>query len=181
MQTQDTTKDGPLPNAGETAKNAGRPRKVYPWSPESPKQDMATDYGNWLDQMQFGSDGSEHPWHYWSTLTFAEERTSRAVRKAVTGHLERIGADRAFWGMESGKVNGRLHAHALLHFRTELSGDHTMPVGVPRAEHIYRDWFKRHGRAHVDRFEKGKGAAHYVSKYVTKRLCDYDFYVHGLN
>lgn len=122
-------------------------------------------FGNWLDTLQLDDEGClAKPWHYWSTLTFAEERTERAIRRAIEAHLERCQVSRSFWGIESGRVNGRLHGHALYHFGG----------AVPSAKSIWNDWFSRHGRAHVDTFERGKGATHYVSKYVSKDLADYD-------
>lgn len=123
-------------------------------------------FGDWLDRLQYDDAGElEHEWDYWATWTFREQRTDRAVRRAIESHLERIGVSRAFWGMESGKVNGRLHGHGLLHFARQIP---------PQAKDIWQDWFKRHGRAHVDQFEQKKGASHYVSKYVSKDLADYD-------
>lgn len=123
-------------------------------------------FGKWLNQIQYDESGNlAKPWHYWTTWTFREERTARSIRRAIEAHLERISVSHAFWGIESGKVNGRLHGHGLLHF------DRQIP---PQAEAIWDDWFQRHGRAHVDEFDQDKGAAHYVSKYVGKSLADYD-------
>lgn len=129
----------------------------------------ADEFGSWLNRLQYcDQDPSKEltaPWDYWTTWTFREPRTSRAIRRAIEAHIERIGASRAFWGIEAGKVNGRLHGHGLLHFARQIP---------PQAEAIWKDWFKRHGRAHVDEFDQEKGATHYVSEYVSKRLADYD-------
>lgn len=112
--------------------------------------------GEWLDDME---------WDYWATWTFREPRSARSIRRAVEAHIDRIGASRAFWGIESGKVNGRLHVHGLLHFSRQIP---------PQAEAIWQDWHQRHGRAHIDQYDSDSGAAHYVSKYVTKDIADYD-------
>jgi len=132
----------------------------------------ASAFGPWLNSIQYDGHDPEgeltRPWHYWGTLTFREERSRKAVRRAIEGHLARCSASRAFWGIEAGKVSGRLHGHALYHF------DRQIP---PQAEAIWEDWWTidgARGRAHIDRFEQEKGATHYVSKYVTKRLADYD-------
>jgi len=151
-------------------------RRRYNWSPEKRPDDLPGIYGTWLDSMQ---EGGAYPWHYWTTYTFQLEPTARAIRRHVTRHLDRIGVARAFWGMEAGKVNGRLHAHALLHFREGMSGDPEDRVGVPPKERIWHDWHRLHGRAHVAVYESGKGAAHYVAKYVTKQLADYDMHIRG--
>jgi hypothetical protein len=116
----------------------------------------ADELGDWLDSMD---------WHYWATWTFRDKRSARSIRRAVEAHIDRIGASRAFWGIESGKVNGRLHAHGLLYFSRQIP---------PQAEAIWRDWHQRHGRAHVDKYKDDCGAAHYLSEYVTKDIADYD-------
>lgn len=125
----------------------------------------ANEFGSWLDRIQYEEGQLEVPWQYWSTLTFEKELTERGTRRAIEAHLGRLDVSRAFWGMEAGKVNGRLHGHALYRFNQFIP---------PSAEAIWRDWFDRHGRAHVDEFDQEKGATHYVSKYVSKSLSDYD-------
>lgn len=129
-------------------------------------------FGPWLNSLQYRkqdpSDELVRPWHYWGTLTFREERSSKAVRRAIESHLSRCNVSLAFWGIEAGKVSGRLHGHALYHF------DRQIP---PQAESIWEDWWTvdgARGRAQIDQFEQEAGATHYVSKYVTKKLADYD-------
>jgi hypothetical protein len=132
----------------------------------------AAAFGPWLNRLQYEdrdpTSDLVKPWHYWGTLTFREERSRSSIRRHIQGHLARCGVSRAFWGVEAGKVSGRLHGHALYHF------DRQIP---PQAKSIWEDWWTvegARGRAHVDQFEQEKGATHYVSKYVTKDLADYD-------
>ena len=128
--------------------------------------DAGETFGEWLERMQYDESGNLiKPWHYWTTWTFRGERTPRSIRRAIEAHLDRISVSRAFWGVESGSVNGRLHGHGLLHFSRQVP---------PQAEAIWEDWFQRHGRAHVDQFEQDEGGSHYVSKYVSKEIADYD-------
>lgn len=132
---------------------------------------LSGQWGDWLDSLQYDELGElARPWTYWGTLTRADPLTARGWRRAVEGHIERVRPSHAFWGVESGRVNGRLHAHILYGYNLEddLYG------GVVPADKIWDDWYRRHGRAHVDAFEQERGAAHYVSKYVTKDLGDYD-------
>lgn len=124
----------------------------------SSRFEAADALGDWLDRME---------WDYWATWTFEEPRSARSIRRAVEAHLKRVNASRAFWGIESGKVNGRMHAHGLLYFSRQIP---------PQAKAIWRDWYGRHGRAHIDEFDDDGGAAHYVSEYVTKDIADYDVY-----
>jgi hypothetical protein len=39
---------------------------------------------------------------------------------------------------------------------------------------MWEVWFKKYGRAKVVTYEPGKGATHYLTKYVTKELCGWD-------
>jgi hypothetical protein len=74
--------------------------------------------------------------------------------------------------METGKF-GRRHAHILYEFADfGESGFY-----VPPAQFLWHDWFERHGRAHIDRFDPKRGATHYVTKYVSKQLADYDLWL----
>lgn len=119
----------------------------------------ADELGEWLDNME---------WDYWATWTFRKKRSARSVRRALEGHIKRIGASRAFWAVESGKVNGRLHAHGLLYFSGLIP---------PKAQAIWEDWWTKdgaRGRAEIDRYDSDSGAAHYVTEYVTKEIADYD-------
>lgn len=136
------------------------------------RQSAGEAFGPWLDALQYRNQDPSgelvKPWHYWGTLTFRKERSRRSVRRAIEGHLARCNVSLAFWGIEAGKVSGRLHGHALYHF------DRQIP---PQAQSIWEDWWTvdgARGRAHIDQFEQEKGATHYVSKYVTKKLSDYD-------
>jgi len=147
-------------------------RMSPPTSTQRSRRQAADAFGSFLDLIQYSNRHPTgelvKPWHYWSTLTFREERSGKAIRRAVEGHLARCSVSRSFWGVEAGKVSGRLHAHALYHF------DRQIP---PQAEAIWDDWWTidgARGRAHVDQFDQEKGATHYVSKYVSKDLADYD-------
>ena len=125
----------------------------------SSRFDAADELGGWLDNME---------WDYWATWTFREKRSARSIRRGLEGHIKRIGASRAFWAIESGKVNGRLHAHGLLYFARQIP---------PMAEAIWDDWWTvdgARGRAEIDRYDSECGAAHYVSEYIVKEVADYD-------
>lgn len=59
---------------------------------------------------------------------------------------------------------GRLHLHALL-------GGFAPHVSRRAA---WRFWFDRYGRAQLLPYDPARGAAQYVSKYVSKELAHYD-------
>ncbi|MFN0181744.1 MAG: hypothetical protein ACKVZ0_23290 [Gemmatimonadales bacterium] len=100
------------------------------------------------------------------TLTFA--RNSGPLRAKATfrtwiRRLERKTGRPLLWflGLEDGHQLGRLHIHALVG-GTDALGETTL-------EEAWEEGFSR-----IERFQPGLGAAHYVTKYITKELLDYD-------
>ena len=122
-------------------------------------------------------------WDHFATLTFAEPRSEASARRAFGRYVRDLrerthgGSVGYFCGYEYGTF-GRLHLHALL--RTSVPQPELGRNGVPHpspalpGELVWRTWFDRFGRATVSAYDRNRGAAGYVSKYVTKRLAYYD-------
>ena len=126
----------------------------------------ATEVGNWLDTLA--------PWNFWCTFTYRYPPSLPAVRRSMCRFNEEISPSLMFWGSESGACTGRNHVHALLYFDENRI---SMPLlgEVPISAYgLWSKAFKRFGRSHVDVFDRKLGASHYVSKYVSKRLSDFD-------
>ncbi len=129
-----------------------------------------------------------YDWNHWLTLTFASPRPLQlggGVRLGPArpgpprpgpppdyahrefGHfvhrLERRARAPVWWfrGDELGERLGRLHLHAL------LGGTGRLPDDT-----LGREW--RAGFSVVKRYDPALGAAHYLTKYATKGLADYD-------
>jgi len=129
-----------------------------------------------------------YAWDHWLTLTFAPPRPPHlggAVRLGparpgaerpgpppdyahrefgrFVRRLEDCGSEPVWWfrGDELGERLGRLHLHAL------LGG-----TGALLESSLGRQW--RAGWSLVKRYDPALGAAHYVTKYATKGLADYD-------
>lgn len=151
--------------------------------------DYATAMGDWLDGV--------HDWNYWVTLTQRPKENKRdnsryagglgrdwdgqrglqSWRRALESWKAEVRPTAMFWGTESGTITGRNHIHGLLYFNTEPDPERFgFSVHEPSAQAIWAVSHRMFGRAHVDEFKKELGAAHYVSKYVTKRLADYDIW-----
>lgn len=150
----------------------------------------AEQLGTWLDTYN---------WEYWATFTLSPRRLAGSrwaqrlqqlgyapssrdleearshspsvpqVRRALSAWSRTTKPERVFWGTEPGKINGRIHAHALLDFKGKW----------PNPTALWEEAFRTMGRSQIDRFEPEKGASHYVSKYVTKRLSDFDLWTYG--
>jgi hypothetical protein len=137
------------------------------------RRSAADAFGPWLDRLQYRDQDPTNeltqPWSCWCTWTFETELTHRGTRRAIEAHIDRTNASFAFWATEAGKVNGRLHGHGLMHFKSRQL---RLMGGFDEVE---ADWERKHGFAVVKDYDPEKGATHYVSKYVSKRLADYDF------
>jgi hypothetical protein len=126
---------------------------------------------------------SSFHWDHFATLTFADPRSEASARRAFNAFVGQLrglthgGSVGYFCGYEYGTF-GRLHLHALM--RTTTPQPDLGPGGVPHpcealpSGLVWRTWFDRYGRATVTRYDPQRGAAGYVSKYVTKRLAYYD-------
>jgi hypothetical protein len=130
-------------------------------------------YGEWLDTFT---------WHWFATLTFRlppSSRTSLNHFRRFARDLGRL-AERGpgyFVGSETGGLHGREHLHALLYFPPPRNGDlfHTHGEGIRALRSVaWKWWFDRYGRALILDYDPGKGASHYVTKYCTKTLADWD-------
>jgi hypothetical protein len=79
------------------------------------------------------------------------------------GAVQRAAATPLFWfyGIEHGEQRGRLHVHAL------TGNTERLPVAMMRQE-----W--RNGFTRILSYDPSRGAAHYVAKYVTKQLAEWD-------
>ena len=84
-----------------------------------------------------------------------------------------------FVGSETGGHLHREHLHGLLFIppdegQRDLWGD-VWPIREKYLrKRAWEWWFKHYGRALILPFDPGKGATHYVTKYVTKALSDWD-------
>jgi len=96
--------------------------------------------------------------------------TTKMYRRRLAKYCERVGPARFFWGTEAGPQTGRIHAHALIALP---------PNSFETSESLWRLGFRMFGRTHVEEFNPELGAVGYCSKYVTKRLADYDLWTHG--
>ncbi len=144
-----------------------------------PARSLATAWGEYLQP---------YDWNHWITLTFAPHRRRHrggVVRRGpprpgaarpgpppdyahrefarFVGRLEDCGGEAVWWfrGDELGERLGRLHLHAL------LGG-----TGGLLDASLGREW--RAGFSLVKPYDPALGAAHYLTKYATKGLADYD-------
>jgi len=119
--------------------------------------------GEWL---------STYSWDWWCTLTFRNEYTPDAATRAFLRFASWLRHDSPgvgyFVGHEVGRL-GRLHLHAL------IGG---LEPHVQRTA-AARRWERRHGHARIFPYDRDRGAAHYIAKYVSKELAEWDIHAVG--
>ena len=114
-------------------------------------------WGDWLDGQ---------PWDHYVTLTFKKESGPDVAKSRFARWIRRLEQEAQlpllwFVGFENGKQLGRLHLHAL------VGNTRALPVST-----MAELW--QHGWSRIMPYRPTLGAAHYVTKYVTKELLDYD-------
>lgn len=139
--------------------------------------DVTAVHTAWTDWL------SSYHWDHFATFTFAEPRSEPSARRAFASYVRSVrqltygGSVGYFVGYEYGTF-GRLHLHALM--RTSAPQTRLGPGGRSCASSalpssaLWEVWFERFGRAKVEDYDRKRGAAGYVSKYVTKALAYYD-------
>ena len=130
---------------------------------------IISQFSEWLNKFS---------WTAFLTLTFrfpvrkSALKYGRALVEAMAGQY---GYARAFIAEEYHRDGERLHLHGLLY----------LPGGdVVDLTSVWKWWFKRFGRAKVERYQPGLGAHHYVAKYLLKEdlgVGDWDFFVFGVD
>lgn len=107
-----------------------------------------------------------YQWSHFHTLTFRRESGEEYARREWQRYLRQVQLSAGvplqwFYGIEHGERFGRVHVHALTG-NTER---------VPRTclQDIWRAGFSR-----ILDYEPRRGASHYLAKYVTKEMSEWD-------
>lgn len=116
-----------------------------------------------------------YPWEIWFTGTFRPERcykdtikTKAAFNKYIRVLSETFNRHEIqyFLAVERFKCGFETHCHAL------IAG-----VGGVRYRELGEVWRGLYGRETVEGYQPNKGADFYLTKYVTKELCDWDLLI----
>jgi len=123
---------------------------------------ISGEYANFLNTID---------WTHWCTFTTRYDLSMKSARRMSEVIFNKFskqdifnqGDQKMFWAAEPFDVKNGYHIHALI--QTQLS-----------PEDIYKWTNKRFGRTLILPYEKEKGAHSYCSKYILKKLSDYDIY-----
>ena len=116
-----------------------------------------------------------YDWQMWFTGTFNPEKSYRdtiKTKRAFKMFLKdlkdnyRKNQIEFFLAVERFRHGDFTHCHALINGVDGLT-----------YRQIGETWRKRYGREQVERYDQGKGANYYLTKYVMKELCDWELYV----
>jgi hypothetical protein len=126
--------------------------------------------GEWLNEFD---------WMYWCTFTTKNTMTLQSARRMAQGmdkYLSGAYHWKMFWCAEPFDIKEGHHLHALIqmsdvHAFEKIKGTWQAVSGAKWIEEG-----KKENRCQIQMYDKKLGAGHYVSKYITKELADYDFY-----
>lgn len=111
------------------------------------------------------------PWDCWCTWTFdarfgvdgpSPGRCLYHTRRWIE-HLP--GPPCAYFIAVERGFGGRVHSHGLLRLPDPPT---------PRRKDLWRSWFERYGRNRVLPYDRERGAAYYIAKYITKEPLGWD-------
>ena len=114
-------------------------------------------------------------WQIWFTGTFRPERCIRDTINAKRSFYRYINFlsetyeknhIEFFIAVERFKSGYDTHCHALINGVSGLS-----------YRQLGEAWRLFYGREQIEGYQKNKGADYYLTKYVTKQLCDWDFHL----
>jgi len=91
------------------------------------------------------------------------------ISKDVQPHVaEKVGY---FMAVERFKHGYNTHIHSVIRVGKENSifGEKNIYI-YP----FWQKWFERYGRARIEIYDERKGARYYLSKYITKEICDWE-------
>lgn len=107
-----------------------------------------------------------YQWAHFHTLTFRRESGEEYARREWKRYLRLLTLEAGvplqwFYGIEHGERFGRVHIHAL------TGNTERLPRDV-----MAEQW--RAGHSRIVPYEPGRGASHYIAKYVTKEMAEWD-------
>jgi hypothetical protein len=116
---------------------------------------------------------NQHDWSHWCTFTTRREMTLRGARRfakniALDFCMPTIlcNETRFLWAAEPFDVKDGYHIHALI----------DVPKTWKGLKQIETSKRQRYGVSHFEAYDKRLGANHYIGKYISKELSDWDFH-----
>lgn len=116
---------------------------------------------------------NQHTWSHWCTFTTQRELTIKGARRLAQNialdfceptilHPETF----LLWAAEPFDCKDGYHIHALINVPKTWKG----------LKQIETSKRQRYGISHFEAYDKRRGAKHYIAKYITKDLSDWDIH-----
>ncbi len=137
-------------------------------------------YVKWMAKME---------WSFFMTGTTKYEMTLKSARRLVERWFEKLDIDgaRLFWVAERFEIKDGHHVHGLLYVPSSCTlfepVDREVYMKIINSWQVVTGNTKKDGqfskdnwnRIELQKYDKGKGAAGYCAKYISKEMGDYDF------
>lgn len=134
------------------------------------------EWSDWLESIQ---------WNYFATFTTPYEMTLNSARRIMDRYHSKMTMpgreDLMFWVAEKYELKDGYHLHALI--KTEFPWDHRslwdlwQLVSVYCGQKTNRTDGKVFNRADIKKRDFRKKAGSYMTKYITKSVCDFDLLI----
>jgi hypothetical protein len=116
-------------------------------------------------------------WTHWVTLTSSHTLTLPTARRSMGRFLNLIKSkgllEECFYAAEPFDAKEGYHLHALMNFGKPL-------LSLEEFNEVRELWGRsvgqKNARINLQKYQVSKGANRYLSKYITKSNCDYDYY-----
>jgi len=113
-------------------------------------------------------------WSWWCTFTTGYELTMNSARRSMNRLYETMHKESPtvmMWCAEPFDVKEGFHTHAMV--STNLSFDRLCKMWQVSSAGVK---YGKHNRLKLVKYDSDKGAGHYISKYISKKLSDWDIY-----
>jgi hypothetical protein len=118
---------------------------------------------------------NQFDWQIWFTGTFKPDKSYRDTIKAKRAYerwIRTINKQYGLYNIEYFLAVERFKFGDFIHCHSLING-----LGGLTYRMIGESWRALYGREKVEGYEKDKGANFYLTKYVTKDLCDWDLHI----
>lgn len=119
---------------------------------------------------------NEQEWNLWTTLSTGYELTLPSARRAMIRFHDKVSKTnncQVFWAAENFDVKDGFHLHTLWKFQNRIHDRETYGQFV-------KDWRTicktNSANVYSETYKMEMGAHEYISKYITKKITDYDYF-----
>jgi len=122
------------------------------------------------------------PWSLWTTLSTGYELTIPAARRSMIrmyDQCSKIFPCSLFWAAEKFDVKEGYHIHSLWGFDGNVQQRDKYQQFVDNWR-LVTQTDKTQSSVYSERYDKSRGAHYYCSKYITKKITDYDYFHYSM-